>query len=308
MTAYNVADFIGTAIQSALAQTFKDFELIVVDDGSTDNTVEMVARNSDPRLFLERRSHQGAAAQMRRGAELSQTPYLAFLDADDLWDPLKLERHVEFLDRHPEVDLTFSWSRMIDERGSDTGLTTRLWNGPLSFDELLADNVIGNGSALVLRREALAAAGGIDSTLEACYDLDAWLRVALLRPGNVCAIPEFLTSYRRRRGQMTGDVEIMERSFHRVVEKARKLAPGAVSRIEQRSRCNMQRFFAYSCYQAGDYATSARRLAHAFRRAPATFLSDFRNWKMSGAALAGLILSPRFHQCLMRTVLKPRRA
>jgi glycosyltransferase involved in cell wall biosynthesis len=308
MTAYNVADYIGEAIQSALAQTFTDFELIVIDDASTDNTLDVAMRNTDPRLRLVRSPHQGAPAQMRKGVELARAPYLAFLDGDDLWHPSKLENHVAFLNAHPEVDLTFSWSRIIDERGRDTGLTTCAREGPTSFSELLADNVIGNGSALVLRREALAAAGGIDATLPAGYDLDAWLRVGLLRPGNLWAIPEFLTYYRRRRGQMTGDVALMERSFDLLVQKARSLAPDAVARVEKRAYCNMMRFYSYGCYQAGDYARSARWLARSFRRAPATFLLEPRNWKMSGAVAAGSILPPRCHTYLIRAVLKANRA
>ena len=94
-----------------------------------------------------------------RGIEPAQAHYIAFLDGDDLWAPRKLERHIEFFETHPEVDLTFSWSRIVDEQGRDTGLTSRLWKGPVSFAQLLADNVIGNGSALVVRRDALMAAG-----------------------------------------------------------------------------------------------------------------------------------------------------
>src|SRR6266403_1079017 len=103
---YNVADYVGQAIHSALAQTFRDFELIVIDDGSTDGTLDVVKGIIDPRIRLEPRPHQAA-------------------------------------------DLTFSWSRIIDEFGRDTGLTSRLWKGPISCAQLLADNVIGNGSSPV---------------------------------------------------------------------------------------------------------------------------------------------------------------
>ena len=152
---------------------------------------------------------------------------------------------MQFLNAQPRADLTFSWSRIIDEDGRDTGLTSRLWDGPISFSELLADNVIGNGSALVLRREALMAAGGIDAAFAACYDLDAWLRIGALRPGNLWAVPEFLTFYRRRPGQITGDVAVVERSFEQLLQKARWFAPRAVALVEGRARSNMQRFCAY---------------------------------------------------------------
>ena len=92
--------------------------------------------------------------------------------------------------------------------------------------------MIGNGSSPVFRREALLAAGGIDPTFPGCYDLDAWLRMSLIRPGNLVAIPEFLTFYRRRPGQLTADVPMMERSFNRLIAKMRAIAPEHAARAE----------------------------------------------------------------------------
>ena len=308
MTAYNVADYIGAAIESALAQTFSDFELLVVDDGSTDDTPQIAGAIADARLRVVRSPHRGAAAQLREGIALTQAHYLALLDGDDLWSPTKLERHVQFLDAHPEADLTFSWSRIIDEHGRDTGLASRHWNGPISFDELLADNVIGNGSALVLRRYALTAAGGIDPAFSAYYDLDAWLRMAARRPGSLWAIPEFLTFYRRRAGQLTSDVPALEQDFDRLIRKAHDLAPRVVAQVEKQARSNMRRFFAYGWYQAGDYAKSVRTLAGSLACAPKTFLADRRNYQMGAAALSGLLLPARLHGYITRAALRVARA
>jgi glycosyltransferase involved in cell wall biosynthesis len=305
---YNVAGYIGQSIHSALAQTFRDFELIVLDDGSTDGTLDAVRQISDPRIRLEPRPHQGAPASLADGVALARAPYLAFLDGDDFWNPNKLERHVRFLNSHPEVDLTFSWSRIVDEFGRDTGLTSRLWNGSISCAQLLADNVIGNGSSPVLRRSALLAAGGIDATFPGCYDLDAWLRMSLIRSGNLVAIPEFLTFYRRRPGQLTADVPMMERSFDRLIEKIRALASEDVARAEKKARSNMQRFFAYGRYQADDYSGALRTLARSIRQAPGAFLCDSRNWKMAAATLAGLVLPQRVHGYLTRAALRTKRA
>jgi len=104
---YNVADYVGQAIHSALTQTFRDIELIVIDDGSTDGTLDVIQRICDPRIRLEPRPHQGAPATSSEGIALARAPYLALLDGDDFWHPNKLEEHVRFLDSHPTVDLTF---------------------------------------------------------------------------------------------------------------------------------------------------------------------------------------------------------
>lgn len=308
MTAYNVAEYIGPAIVSLLAQTFSDFEFVVVDDGSTDETVRVAEGFKDPRIRVVRSVHLGASEQLKSGIELTTADYIALLDADDLWSPKKLEHHVEFLDGHPGADLTFSWSRIMDQDGQDTGLTSRLWDGPISFTELLADNVIGNGSALVFRRAALEAAGGIDTSFRACYDLDAWLRIGALRPGNLWAIPEFLTYYRRRPGQMTEDVELIMRSFDQLLHKARWFAPRAVAAVEHRSRSNMQRFCAYGWYQAGSYGRALTAMASSLRCAPRVFVADRRNWVMTAAAFSALLLPERLHERLTGMALKATRA
>jgi Glycosyl transferase family 2 len=309
MPAYNVVDYIGAAVESVQAQTFTDFELIVVDDGSTDGTLRALrAFEFDPRIKIIAEPHCGMPFPVCAGIAAAQGKYIAFLDGDDLWAPRKLERHIEFFLKYSEVDLTFSWSRIVDEQGRDTGLTSRTWNGPVSFAQLLADNVIGNGSALVVRREALVAAGGIEPSLAFCHDIDFWLRVALLRPGNLRAIPEFLTFYRRRPGQLTRKVEPMEENFERVLERARQLAPAVVRRVEIKARCNMQRFFAFGSYQNGDYSGALGFLKRSFTTAPLGFMADARNWKMTAAALAGLTLPQRWHSLLIRATLRSGRA
>ena len=308
MTAYNVAPYIGAAIESALAQTFRDFELLVLDDGSTDGSVRIAEGFSDARVSVMRAPHLGAATQLSEGIQQARGRYLALLDGDDLWAPNKLERHVQFLDSQPRADLSFSWSRIIDEDGRDTALTSRLWDGPISFSELLADNVIGNGSALVLRRDVLLAAGGIDSSFDACYDLDAWLRIGAVRPGNLWAIPEFLTFYRRRPGQITSDVPLMERSFEQLMQKARWFAPRAVALVEDQARSNMQRFCAYGWYQDGRYGRALATMLRSLRRATRVFFADRRNWEMTSAALSGMVLPAGLHRRIASAALRTLRA
>ncbi|HLG94866.1 MAG TPA: glycosyltransferase [Bryobacteraceae bacterium] len=308
MTAYNVADYIGPAIVSVLAQTFGEFELIVMDDGSTDGSEGIAEGFKDARVRVVRSAHRGPAVQLKAGIERTTANYVALLDADDLWSPKKLEHHVKFLDVHPGADLTFSWSRIIDRDGQDTGLTSRLWDGPISFSELLADNVIGNGSALVFRRAALEAAGGIDTSFSACHDLDAWLRIGALRPGNLWAIPEFLTYYRRRPGQLTEDVDLIARSFDQLLRKAGWFAPRAVAAVEEQARSNMQRFCAYGWYQAGLYGRSLGAMARSLRRAPRLFCADRRNWEMTAAALSAFLLPGPLHRRITGMALKTTRA
>ena len=159
LPAYNVGPYVAEAVQSVLEQTYEMLELIVVDDGSTDDTVEQLQAIHDDRLRVIRQSNAGSSAARNTGIVAGRGEWIAFIDGDDVWLPQKLERHVAYLRARPDADLTFAWSRVVDERGRDTGRTSVHAAGVVSFERLFAQNVIGNGSAVVLRRSALDAGG-----------------------------------------------------------------------------------------------------------------------------------------------------
>lgn len=290
MATHNSGPFLTATLESALNQTFPDFELIVVDDGSSDETPQRLLRYTDPRMRLLRQSNQGQPAALNAALKIARGAFVGFLDHDDLWLPTKLERHLAWFDRHPEVDLTFSWSRLIDEEGRDLGLHPRYWRGAASFGELLEDFVIGNTSSVVMRREALERVGGFDAALERCFDLDAFARVALLRPGNVHAIEEVLTLYRRHCGQMSRDWRAMQRSWEATLAKLRKAAPRETAAVERRATANTCRYLAYLAYEARRFREAAVLLARGLRSCPAGFVGDARNWKLAAACLAGGLL------------------
>jgi glycosyltransferase involved in cell wall biosynthesis len=306
ITAFNVAAYIRDALQSALSQTLRHIEVIVVDDGSTDDTLAVIRSIHDPRIRLVARSHAGVIAAFNAGIALAQGEFIAFLDGDDVWHPDKLARHVRFLKDHPEIDLTFSWSRMIDEKGTETGLASRPWRGGLSFSQLLTDNVISNGSSVVLRREPFLRIAPYDCPLEACHDLDAWLRVALLRPGNIACVPAWLTYYRRRTGQITKDIGRMERGWQQVLETMMRLAPRETARVAAAARSNMARFYAYLAYENGNYFKAWAYLYRGFREAPLRFFLDLRNGKMMAATLSATVLPAPWHKRLLRVALLGR--
>ena len=119
---YQTQDYIGAALSSVLAQTFTDFEVIVVDDGSRDGGPEIVRSRADPRVRVITQENRGLAGARNTGIRQAHGDLIALLDADDLWDPRKIELHVAQLDADPALDVSFSASRLIDEHGHDIGL------------------------------------------------------------------------------------------------------------------------------------------------------------------------------------------
>jgi hypothetical protein len=165
------------AIDSVLAQTVQDFELIVVDDGSTDATPETLASLSDPRIRVIRHpQRRGGSAARNTGIRAARADYVAFLDSDDEWLPTKLERQLELFGRSQEhVALVYTGMQGVYADGSRrTYLPLRI---PNLARALLTDNVIGGTSVGMLRRSALEAVGGFDESLPAAQEMDLWLRV-----------------------------------------------------------------------------------------------------------------------------------
>ncbi len=288
--AYNVAGFVREAVDSALAQTFRDIEVIVVDDGSTDGSADALHDVDDRRLRVIREEHAGSAAARNAGLRLASGDLVAFLDADDRWAAQNLERQSAYLENQPEVDMTFGHSLVIDEEGTSLGFRSSSYAGPISLAQLLRTNEIGNGSCLLLRREALDRAGWFDPKLTACVDIDVWMRMASLRPWNVVAIPEVLTFYRRRKGQISGDWRRMEAGYLQLLERLRRVAPLDVRREENRSRAGRYRYYARLARESGEAGTAARLLATAFCWSPVWLLTDYRTWLIGTAVLCQLLL------------------
>jgi glycosyltransferase involved in cell wall biosynthesis len=295
---FNAGPYLVRAVQSALRQSYSDFELILIDDGSTDNAIDEVAKLADPRMRILRQANQGAPSACNAGLEAARGTYLAFLDHDDLWAPAKLSRHLDSFGAHPDVDLTFTWTSYIGEGDQDLGLPLRRWRGRITFEQLLLDNVIGASSSVAVRRSIIEKTGGFDTHLPLTYDLDFYLRVLRLCQANALAIPEVLTFYRRHSVQMSKDWRVLRKDWRALMEKFRSLAPKETARLELRANLNMTRYFAFLAYERREFDSGCTLLAEGFRMSPSSFVTDRRNWKLGAACLAGRLLPARIHRRL----------
>jgi glycosyltransferase involved in cell wall biosynthesis len=165
------------AIDSVLAQTSPAFELIIVDDGSTDGTTERLARLAE-KIRVERIEHRGPAAARNRGVALARAPLIAFLDSDDLWSPAKLERQLAFMRANPACGISQTneiWIR--DGRRVNPGTRHRKRGGDI-FIESLRTCLISISSVMI-RTDLFRACGGFDQLMTAAEDYDLWLRILI---------------------------------------------------------------------------------------------------------------------------------
>jgi len=180
--AYNRADYLAEALDSALAQAFDGLEVVVVDDGSTDATPEVLRRYGE-RIRVHRQENAGQSAAVNRGVDLARGEFVAFLDSDDAWLPGKLARAVPLLEAEPAAALLYAAVEMMDAAGravADPRPPRRTPSGAV-LGHLLEENFVRTPTA-VFRREAFLAAGGYDPALRCVNDWDMWLRLATGRP------------------------------------------------------------------------------------------------------------------------------
>lgn len=219
---YNQAEYIGQAIESALAQTFPKVEILVVNDGSTDQTAHVLAHYAQD-IQLITQENAGLCAARNRALHEATGRYIAFLDADDLWYSEKLTDSVTYLEQHPEIDIVVGAWDWINEDGI---LIRPLFTPSTSYQKLLTDPIqelilwgsLFHIAALCFRKECFDRVGAFDTDLQPMSDWDLWLRIAKegFRFGFIDAP---VSRYRRHQKNMTFNLQWMESDFHKVLEK-----------------------------------------------------------------------------------------
>lgn len=204
MPVYNAARFVEAAIRSVLAQTFDDFELVVIDDGSSDDSARIVRSFDDPRIrFVQNERNLGLTPTLNRGLALARGEFVARQDADDLSEPPRLERQVAFLDANPEVAVVGSWYTKIGEHGEPLGKRTPPTDDVSVQWAMLSYCPIVH-SAATFRRDAITALGAYDERFGYAEDFDLWSRVA--KRYRMANVPEYLVQYRVLPTSMTATI------------------------------------------------------------------------------------------------------
>lgn len=233
---YNCGKYIPEAIDSVLSQTYKDLEIIVIDDGSTDNTKE-VLKKYEGKIRYICRERGGVSKARNSGLKIASGQYIAFLDADDIWLPEKLEKQTAFLSENKEVDFVACDLVLFDENGALDGT----YFGRSGFEYSL--KVIDNGfkivleknfcnlSAALIRKRSHDKIGLFDDRIVCGEDLDLFLRAAAY--SKVGVIPEALVKrrvYNKKTRSSSIDLDIRKDSFIYILEKIKKLFPNIISR------------------------------------------------------------------------------
>jgi len=202
--AYNAAPWLPDALNSVLRQSYQDWEAIVVSDGSADETDEVVEGycEQDGRIrLLKMLVNHGAAHARNRGMLEARGEYIAFLDADDIWFPSKLEKQLLLLEAQPDCDACYTqfevvndWARVIQ---TWRDLRRTFWHNPVNAEALARANYVsGSASGVLMRRSVIPSVGLFNERMRGSEDFDYWYRLAL--QGHFCLVPEVLVQIRRK--------------------------------------------------------------------------------------------------------------
>jgi glycosyltransferase involved in cell wall biosynthesis len=302
---YGVEKYIASTIQSVLDQTYKNFEILIIDDASSDKSIEICHKFTDSRIRIIHQANRGLAGARNTGIRHAQGEYLAFLDGDDLWLPQKLEKQIECLENSPAVGVSFCRSAFIDEQGKPLGTYQMPKLKGITTPYLLCRNPVGNGSAPVIRREVFEAIKFTDNlhgNVEDFYfdehfrqseDIECWIRISIQTDWQIEGITEALTLYRVNSGGLSANMLKQLDSWEKVIEKTRFYAPEIVTQWETLARAYQLRYLARRAVRLQDGSMAVELVNRALATNWRILLEEPRRTLISLAAAYFLWLLPQ---------------
>lgn len=279
---YNMGRYVGLAVDSVLAQDYPALEIIVVDDGSTDDTSAVLSRyRDDPRVKLIFQENAGQTVAKNRGVQAARGEYIAFCDADNLWLPNKLSRQIELFNEHNDIAVVYGDISLIDADGQPLPTTqAKRYSGKIT-GRLLIDNFVTFNTAVVSRK-VMTAVGGFDESLRMGIDYDLWLRISVKHTFHYIAEP--LVRYRIWGGQMSNRQEERLSNCFRLLNNFLEKYPESVTAAE------VARGWAHTYVSRGLLRASQQKYLNALEDYYKAFSyrpCDLRLWKSIAKLLIG---------------------
>lgn len=265
MPVYNVEKYVAESIQSVLDQSYKNFELIIVDDGGQDQSLEICRSFNDNRITIISQENRGLAGARNTGIAASTGEYIALLDSDDLWHKDKLSLHKIHFDSNARIGVSYSGSRFIDENSQALKQAQTPKLHKITADHIFKRNPIGNGSAPMFRRAVLnqIAFRHPNDARRICYfdesfrqseDIELWTRIALTSPYKIEGIEGLLTRYRIISAGLSANIVAQYQSWNRMYDKINQKFPEFINSHGHEARAFQLRYLARRAVQLGDGA------------------------------------------------------
>jgi len=301
---FNGAKTIIKTIQSVLDQTFKDLELIIIDDGSTDETLgaiqNLLASIQDSRLQVYSFPNAGVSAARNQGISYTQGEYISFIDADDLWTKDKLTAQHQALQNNPRLKVAYSWTDWIDEDDRFLRPAAHLSFAGDIYSNLLIIDFMGCGSNPLILKEALLEVGGFDPTLQGGEDWDLWIRLAAKYEFVCVRSPQIL--YRQVATSVSKNIDLMEKDCLKVINKSFQAAPINLQHLKFYSLGNLYKGMLYRILSAGldrnNIMSVLKYLYQSIKNDP-SFIKAKVIWKIGLQILLVLLLPKKVYKKIL---------
>jgi glycosyltransferase involved in cell wall biosynthesis len=264
--AYNAMKFLPETLESVLNQTFSDFDVFIINDGSSDNIIEWATEIQDSRVKLISQENKGLAGARNTGITKSQGQYIAFIDADDLWEPTKLERQVHAFELNPELGLVDTYVSMVDTQNQFLYIAGASYQEGNVLRRAIEENLVMCGSSAMINRQCFEKVGFFDQTLRGAEDWNMWARIALHYPFKV--VEEPLVRYRNHPNSMSQDWQLMKTETTKAIEKVFELVPPELAWVKQRTFARANLYVAKIAKSGGNYQQSLQYCLQAFSCSP----------------------------------------
>jgi len=277
MPVYNVEKYIRLAIQSVLNQSYGNFELLIIDDQSPDNSREICRAYKDPRIRIIQQKNLGLAGARNTGIHHAKGQFIAFLDADDYWAADKLKFHLDHLLSNPKVGVSYSPSIFIDDDDKELGIKQIPKLKNISIEDIFCRNPVGNGSAPVIRKPVLDDIGFVgsshsekrtwffDETLRQSEDIDCWLRIATETSWVFEGIAPALTYYRVNNSGLSANVVNQFDSWKRTRQHLQSKAPDCVKKWGSLAEAYQLRYLSRRAVRSRDSAMALKLILMAIK-------------------------------------------
>lgn len=254
--AFNVADTLPETLASLINQTAQDYEIIIVNDGSSDDTLRVAhTYEAQGNIRILSQANRGLAGARNTGIAAARGEFIGFCDADDIWEPSKLQVHLDHLAANPDVGISYSGSALISQDSAHLGLSQNPKLLNVEAADILKRNPIGNGSAALFRKktfEDIAYRPGFekqrdwyfDETFRQSEDIECWLRIALTTDWQFEGVPGLLTRYRVNASGLSAALDRQSASWERAVCKLRQINPEFFAVHESAARAYQLRYLA----------------------------------------------------------------
>ena len=300
---YNCEKYVKKAIDSVLAQTHINLEIIVVDDGSLDGSREIVNRIKDNRLRVVERKNGGLAAARNTGIKESKGQLIGLLDADDWWHPKKIEFHVKHFMSNPNLGLSFSYSELVDESGHSLSILQMGQTTNITSKNIYLKNPIGNGSAVVINKNLIADASKykedkdksalFNENLRQSEDVECWLRICLTTSWSLEGIPFVLTYYRINQSSLSANLEKQYQSWKETSSIISKYDKEFIDKYQATAEAFYLRYLARRAQSQRNTKEAWKYLKRSLKRYPLIVIMDPLRTTVTFAAIAFLTILPR---------------